>query len=335
MNLTKQQENQGNLLDKIISPIRSYLDQMESRFKEYVVSENPVIQEMIDYVFEKKGKRLRPALVFISANLDQDSNPQNIIDLSLCIELIHIATLVHDDVNDKSDLRRGIDTYNKKWGNTASVLFGDFLFARAFVILSQLGNLKIIQNLSKTTSEICEGEIMQNFLKTDYGITIDQYLKIIRYKTASLIAESCRLGAIITDQNVKVQDLLYRFGLNLGMAFQIYDDYLDFKGDQEKLGKPVLNDIMNGYITLPMIHLFNQFSNGDREKVYGLIEKDREANNLDHINSLLEEHQSLEYSLNMANDYVYKAISILEDIESRNLRKSLRQVADFIIQREY
>ncbi len=335
MNLAKQQENQSNLLDKIISPIKSSLDQMESRFKEYVVSENPVIQEMIDYVFAKKGKRLRPALVFISANINQDSKSQNIIDLALCIELIHIATLVHDDVNDKSDLRRGIETYNKKWGSTASVLFGDFLFARAFVILSQLGNLTIIQNLSKTTSEICEGEIMQNFLKTDYEITIDQYSQIIRYKTASLIAESCRIGAIITDQSVKVQDALYRFGLNLGMAFQIYDDYLDFKGDQSKLGKPVLNDIMNGYITLPMIHLFNQFSNGDREKVYKLIEEDRKANNLDHIKSLLKEYQCLEYSLNMANDYIYKAIDILDDMENDELRQSLRQVANFIIQRDY
>ncbi|MDH5681764.1 MAG: polyprenyl synthetase family protein, partial [Spirochaetota bacterium] len=258
-----------------------------------------------------------------------------IIDLGLSIELIHIATLIHDDVNDRSELRRGVDTYNKKWGNSSSVLFGDFLFCRAFVILAQMGNLQIIQNLSKTTSEICEGEIMQSFLKKNYEISIDKYFQIIRYKTASLIAESCRVGAIITDQDKETQECLYRFGLNLGMAFQIYDDFLDFHGNEELLGKPVLNDVVNGYITLPLIHLFNQKENGNREQIYNEIEEMQRDNNLHAIIELLEKSGSLDYSLNKAKSYVNQAQKELEPLNNDKLKNSLLEVAQFIINREF
>lgn len=328
-------ENNQTSIESILEPIQKPLGSIENRFKEYVRSDNPAIQEMVDYVFVKSGKKLRPSLVFITSMIWDSKNYDEIIDLALSIELIHIATLVHDDVNDFSELRRGIETYNKKWGNTASVLFGDFLFARAFVILSKLGNLKIIQNLSKTTSEICEGEIMQSLLKDEYEISVDKYLKIIRYKTASLIGESCRVGAVIAGMGEEVENVLYRFGVNIGMAFQIYDDYLDFYGDQKSLGKPVFNDIQNGYITLPVIHLLSQVANGKKDVFISKIKSQKDLNDLDGIKKMLDEHNSLKYTLDTANDYIRKANKELTDLKNETLKDYLSKASQFIVNRRF
>lgn len=335
MSSTTQKDEQVILLNAILEPIRKPLESLESRFKEHIRSDNPVIQEMVNYVFAKSGKRLRPALVFISSMIWDSSNYTQIVDLALSIELIHLATLVHDDVLDRSEQRRGIETYNKKWGNTPSILFGDFLFSRAFVILAQLGNLKIIQNLSKTTSEVCEGEIIQSFSKNNIDISLEKYLTIARYKTASLIAESCRVGALISGLGKENEEQLYHFGLNLGMAFQIYDDYLDFQADEKTLGKPILNDITNGCITLPIIHLLNQPSNGSRDQFLSNLNEINELDRISNIKKLLKQYHSLDYTLEMAKDYVNKAKNVIQNIQNPKLKEYLSKIAQFIVTRQF
>ncbi len=323
-------------LEELFELIKEPINTIEKRFKKLIYSDNPIIQEMIDYVFAQAGKRLRPALVFISSMIWKSDYYNKIIDIALSIELIHIATLVHDDVIDRSDLRRGIETYNKKWGSsTASVLFGDFLFSRAFMILTSLGNFKIIENLTRTTSEICEGEIMQSLLKESYDITVERYLNIIRYKTASLIAESCRIGVIYSNFGKDMENILYQFGLNLGMAFQIYDDYLDFNAKQEVLGKPILNDLDNGYITLPIIHLLNRTDNGQRGQIINKLNNYLLAKEYHKVRDLLNESNSLKYTLDTANNHVSKAVSYLDKVKDYELKMYLTEVAGYITARAY
>ncbi len=334
MNISSQQD-QPVLTHTLIENLKEPIKKIDSRFREHVQSENPVIQEMIDYVFAKKGKRLRPTLVFITSTIWDSDNPTALIDLALCIELVHIATLVHDDVIDSSDLRRGIETYNKKWGKTASVLFGDFLFSRAFTILSKLGNLEVIHNLAKTTSEICEGEVMQSLLKDGFNISIEKYIKIIQYKTASLIAESCRIGVTLSRMDKELEEQLYQFGLNIGMAFQIYDDYLDFHGKEEVIGKPILNDLANGYVTLPIIHLLDQASNGNRDQFITEILKGGDNINPQFLKSQLEKYHSLEYTLAAADKHIQNALDQLEKIKNPEIKLYLSEVAQYIIKREF
>ncbi len=324
-----------NKLKKILLPIEKPLENIENRFKEIICSENSVIQEMIDYLFKMKGKRIRPALIFIASKIWDSNKITTIVDIALSVELIHMATLIHDDVNDHSYIRRGMTTYNMKWGNSASVLFGDFLFSNAYLILNRIGNHEIIKNLSITTSQICEGEIIQNLHEKNFDMDIDKYLKIIKLKTASLIAESCRIGAIISEYDEEKIKLLYEFGLNLGMAFQIFDDYLDFKGESELMGKPVLSDILNGYCTLPLIHLFNCTNNKDKNDLVQLIDGYAKNNDLKKINDILDENQSLVYTLETANFYIKKSQDILYDLNDPMLKQYLIDITEFITNRQY
>lgn len=323
-------------LDKILQPIQSSLDQLENRFIHHIKSDNDLMQNMINYVFEKKGKMLRPSLVFITSKIWEVEDKTKLIDLALSIELIHIATLVHDDVNDKSGLRRGIETFNAKWGNTSSILFGDFLFSKAFTIVSSLENIDVIKNLSQTTSEICEGEIMQSFFKKNYEISLEKYNKIISNKTASLIAESCRIGGTLLSYSKDKMDILNNYGFNLGMAFQVYDDYLDFYGEKEVMGKPVMSDVLNGYMTLPIIHLFDSYnSENEKEDLLRELEYLKSSNDLEKIIGMLQEKDSLKYTLERAKYYIEEAKKNISSLKDMDLKNTLEQIANFVVDREY
>lgn len=293
------------------------------------------MKEMIDYTFVKKGKQLRPALVFFTSQNFQEGeiqkeNNSNIVDLALSIEMIHMATLIHDDVNDVSELRRGILTYNKKWEHPNPVLYGDFLFSRAFVILAQLGNLEVIQNLSKTTSQICQGEILQNLNTENHDVSVEEYINIISLKTASLIAESCRISSVLMRKKTFLQEQLYRFGYNLGLAFQIFDDYLDFTGEASVMGKDPFKDLMNSSLSLPMVHFISK--KGDEAKKE--LQRYREKKDRKEIQGLLQE--SLDFALSVAKQYIVKAQEELERIPDTHsqLKTVLEQISEFVVLRK-
>ena len=337
MSKDQQSNNYFTSLKSVLKPIFRPLEELEVYFFNSINSEDKPIQDMINYVFHKKGKLLRPSLVFLCSRIWKSSYYKEIIHLALSIEMIHIATLIHDDVNDRSELRRGIKTYHQKWGASASVLFGDFLFSHAFIILARLGNLKVIENLSETTSWICNGEIKQNFLTkkglSEEEINIDVYLDIVKKKTACLIGESCRISSVFTGESEEFKECLYQFGINLGMAFQIYDDYLDFQGDMNILGKPTLKDLDNNYLTLPMIYRLDEWS-GDRTDFYNYLkEYSQKKDGQKELQRFFKE--SLKKTLDLAKFYRDRAVMDLQLIKDEDLRNRLEEVAHFVIRREY
>jgi len=222
--------------------------------REVLQCNNPEIENILDYLLESSGKMLRPRLVFLSASMNPH-DPLLITDIAVAIELVHMASLIHDDVIDQSNLRRGRESINSRWGNQASVLTGDYLFAAAYSLINRHQQQQIIDLLSSTIQIMCAGEIKQLSLAYKLDISQEEYLEKTYGKTACLFAFCCKVGALASSMPEEGIHALENFGLCLGYAYQIIDDLLDFLSDSSKLGKPCGNDLLKGNITLPIIYL--------------------------------------------------------------------------------
>lgn len=265
----------------------------------------PFISQVGQHILLSGGKRIRPLLFVLSARMC-GCQGNHLADFSTIFEYLHAATLLHDDVVDAANVRRGITTANTIWGNQAVILVGDFLLAKALSLAVTTDKLKVLQVLAHTTTLMAEGEILQLLHARNLEISEEEYLEVIIRKTAALMAAACQIGAILGGMPEDREEALRQFGLNLGITYQLVDDILDFVGDEKELGKPVINDLKEGRITLPVIYALARADEPDREHLMALA-RDATPDKAADILAILARHQALDYAREQARSYTLKA----------------------------
>ncbi len=296
-----------------------------------------LIPQLAAHIVAAGGKRLRPLLTLAAARLcgypGRDGGTRH-VDLAACVEFIHTATLLHDDVVDESQLRRGLASANAVFGNKASVLVGDFLFARAFQLMVSDGSLKVLAILSKAAATIAEGEVLQLVTQNDLSTTEARYLEVIQGKTAALFAAACQIGAVVADRPEHEEAALAEYGMKLGIAFQLVDDALDYVADQATLGKTIGDDFREGKITLPVLVAF--LAGDELEKAFWqrTIEAlEQNESDLDHAMRLIADHGAIRVTLESAQRFVQEAKHALLVFPDSPIRRALADVADFTVLR--
>lgn len=298
-----------------------------------LTSDIALINQLGGYIIHSGGKRLRPTLVLLAARaLGYEGN--NHIKLAAIIEFIHTATLLHDDVVDASEMRRGQSTANAVWGNEASVLVGDFLYSRAFEMMVEVGSLRVMEILAKTTNTIAEGEVMQLLACNDPDITENQYLEVIRSKTAKLFEASAQLGAVLTHQASPVEAGMAAYGRHLGTAFQLIDDVLDYRADSRTLGKNIGDDLAEGKPTLPLIHALREGDKDQRALIRDAIENGG-LGKIDAVVAAIESTGSIAYTAALAEDEARRAQTALTAIPDSPYKKALLDLAHFSVHRNF
>ena len=303
------------------------LDKMGSRV--------PLIPQLAGHIIASGGKRLRPMLTLASARLCGYRGERQ-ISLAACVEFIHTATLLHDDVVDDSDLRRGRETANVLWGNQPSVLVGDFLFSRAFQLMVADGSLEVLKILSDASAVIAEGEVMQIQTANDLDTTEEAYLEVIQAKTAALFAAACRIGAVVPGRPQVEEDALESYGRHLGIAFQLVDDALDYSAQQATLGKTVGDDFREGKVTLPVLLAYRRGNDEERAFWRRCIENTQQQDgDLEHAIALMGRHNALSDTIERARHYANVARDELSVFTDGEARQSLTEVAEFCVSRAY
>lgn len=257
-------------LKKAFEPILGNLARVEERICAQARAFDPAIETYVSYAIQSNGKRLRPALALLAGGATGGILPEH-DDLATIVELIHAATLVHDDILDHADLRRGQPTANAKWGNSLAVLLGDCLFAHALRLSSSFEDARMCRRIADAASEVCSGEIIQTQRRFDLNLTVPDYFRILEMKTGALFAVATELGGLLNGASEQTQKGLHAFGLRLGTAYQIYDDCLDLAGDEAKAGKTLGSDLRRGKLTLPVLHLLQTSTATERTRLSELI----------------------------------------------------------------
>ena len=294
-----------------------------------------LIPQLASHLIAAGGKRLRPMLTLAAANLCGYTGTRH-IGLSACVEFIHTATLLHDDVVDESELRRGQESANAVWGNQASVLVGDFLFSRAFQLMVADGSLQVLKILSDASAVIAEGEVLQLMTANDPQASEEAYLEVIRSKTATLFAAASRVGAVVADRPNIQEEALESFGMNLGIAFQLIDDVLDYSAKQAQLGKTVGDDFREGKVTLPLILAWRRGSEEEREFWRRTIERlDQTDEDLETAIGLMTKHRSLTDTVERARHYASIAKDALGIFPDGDMKSAMLEVVDFCVERAY
>ena len=326
---------QTDLLTHIRQPIADDLKATDHLVCHELISRVPLIQTITQHIVNSGGKRLRPLLVLLSARAcgyQQDDNEHH--ELAAIIEFVHTATLLHDDVIDESKLRRGKATANAQWGNQASVLVGDFLYSRAFQILARRHNIPVMKCLADTTNAIAEGEVWQLMNQNNPDISIDDYYQVIHHKTAKLFASAAEIGAMIAGQNQATQKAMANYGLQLGMAFQILDDLLDYCSDAKTMGKNIGDDLAEGKVTLPLIYAMQHATPHQRDEIRHAI-TNASIDNFQSILQTLKTTKAIDYSRAQAQHYADQALVMLDHLEPSAYREALSQLVTFAIARSY
>ena len=294
-----------------------------------------LIPELAGHLIASGGKRLRPLLTLATSRLLGYQGRRQ-TKLAACVEFIHTATLLHDDVVDGSRLRRGRQSANTRWGNKPSVLVGDFLFSRAFELMVEDGSLKVLHILSTASSVIAEGEVMQLMTSNDTNTDEDTYLQVIDAKTAALFAAACQISAVIAERGETEEKALESFGRNLGIAFQMVDDVLDYSARQARLGKTVGDDFREGKITLPVILAFRRGDEDERRFWRRAMERmENQDRDLETAIALMAKHRALEDTIERARHYGAIAKDALEIFPASEVRNSLIGTVDFCVERGY
>jgi len=295
-----------------------------------------LIQKMSKYHLNSGGKRIRALLTMGSAKLGGYSGGERDINLAACVELIHSATLLHDDVIDESNVRRGIKTTNSIWGNQSSILVGDYLLSRCFEMMVEDGNLEVLKLLSSTSSKIAQGEVMQLEYKGEADLLEENYIKIIELKTAALFSAATKVGACISSLEKKKKDALESYGKNLGLAFQIADDALDYFSKENIFGKQIGKDFFEGKVTLPIIIVFQKSNAFERAFLTKIFKKEiRERKDFEDTLKLIKKYNALETTFKRAEYFVnvsYDALGIFENSEEKRI---LQNLTGFSLNRSY
>lgn len=295
----------------------------------------PLIPQLAGHIIAAGGKRLRPILTLATAKLCGYEGTRH-RKLAACVEFIHTATLLHDDVIDESNLRRGGPSANALFGNEASVLVGDFLFSRAFQMMVEDGSIDVLRILSNASAVIAEGEVLQLSTANNIATSEQAYLEVVRAKTAELFAAACRIGAVVNNRPSAEEEALRTFGLNLGIAFQIIDDVLDYSAEQQRLGKTVGDDFRDGKLTLPVILAIHRGSEAERSFWHRTLDETtiREGD-LEHAQELLKHHNALRDSVDRARHYGAIARDALGLFPDLPVRQALLDIVDFTVEREF
>ncbi|WP_020207823.1 polyprenyl synthetase family protein [Gilvimarinus chinensis] len=292
-----------------------------------------LVENIGHYLIEAGGKRLRPLMVLLAARALNYSGKQH-LDLAAIIEFIHSATLLHDDVVDTSTLRRGRPTANAQWGNAPSVLVGDFLYSRSFQMMVAIGNMDVMTILSDTTNVIAEGEVQQLINAKDPDLSEAGYIDVIHKKTAVLFAAACEVGAVIAGADQATRQALKEYGLQVGIAFQLVDDALDYKGDAETLGKNVGDDLAEGKPTLPLIYAMSRAPAAERDTIRNAI-SNGDASKLEEVVAIVESTGAMDYTLKAAEKAVQQAHAALEPLAATPYRQAMADIADFSLGRNH
>ena len=303
------------------------LQKVESLIEQKLKSDVDLIEKMSEHHLKSGGKRLRALLTLESAKLTGYKEDNRDINLAACVELIHSATLLHDDVIDESSLRRGVKTTNTIWGNQSSILVGDYLLSRCFEIMVEDGDLEILKLLSSTSAKIAQGEVLQLQHKGEADLLEDTYINIINLKTASLFSAATKTGACLAKSNEKEKNALESYGKNLGLAFQIADDALDYYAKEKLFGKEVGKDFFEGKATLPLIIIFQKGNDEERNFLSEILKKEtRNEDDFSETLALINKYKAVEASLKRAEYFVnvsYDALGIFSDSEDKKILQNL------------
>ena len=325
--------NSGTLLSEIMALVSDDLSAIKRHIENQIESDIPLIREIGRYIVDAGGKRLRPITLLLAArSLGYQGTAH--IDLGAVIEFIHTATLLHDDVVDKSDLRRGRKTTNAVWGNPASVLVGDFLYSRAFEMMVAVDRMAIMRIMAATTNRISEGEVLQLLNTHSPTVSETEYLETITRKTAKLFESSAQIGALLANAAPATESALAEFGLNIGISFQIVDDALDYRPGTDNIGKNTGDDLADGKMTLPLIHALRVCTPGDKELIEAAISVG-DRTQFDTIVAIIESTDSLAYTSRLARTYAAQAQQALELLPPSDYRNALSKLAEFAVSRTY
>ncbi len=312
------------------------LQKVENLIQEKLRSEVNLIQKMSNHHLRSGGKRLRALLTLESAKLTGYKEDKRDINLAACVELIHSATLLHDDVIDESELRRGVKTTNSVWGNQSSILVGDYLLSRCFEMMVEDGDLEVLKLLSSTSSKIAQGEVLQLQHKGEADLLEETYIDIINLKTASLFSAATKTGACLSGANEKEKKALESYGRNLGLAFQIADDALDFYAKEKLFGKEIGKDFFEGKVTLPMIIIFQKGNKEEKNFLNEIMRKEkRTEQDFSNTLSLINKYKAVEATFKKAEYFVnvsYDALAIFPDNEDK---KILQNLTSFSLNRSF
>lgn len=320
-------------METVIALLKDEMQAVESQFKKNLASDVKLVSQVGDYVLSSGGKRIRPMLLLLCARLCSYNGDKH-IELAGVVEFIHTATLLHDDVVDSANLRRGNRSANSVWGNQASVLVGDFLFAKSFSVMVGSESLKILQILSDTTTQLAEGEILQLINTCDLEVDEPRYLQVVRDKTAILIAAACQVAGVLAGVDETQEMALREFGLEIGTAFQLMDDALDYVADEEDFGKEKGHDLFEGKMTLPLIHAYSNSTELERVEISRIIEAEELVNqDLDYICALIDEKGGINYTRRKATERIERAKQQLNIFSDCEAKQALFTLADYVVSR--
>lgn len=324
--------------ETLLALVSEDLKHVNQTIVERMQSPVALIPQLAGHIVAAGGKRLRPMLTLASARMCGYEGGTDHVKLATCVEFIHTATLLHDDVVDESDLRRGQASANALWGNKPSVLVGDFLFSRAFELMVEVGSLPVLATLSRASAIIAEGEVHQLITANDTTTTEQAYLQVIQGKTAELFAAACKVGAVVAGRSEKEVEALYIYGMNLGIAFQLVDDYLDYSAKQEELGKAVGDDFREGKITLPVILAVLRGDGAERafwKRTLEDLDQAEDGSDLRRARDLMEKHGTLADTIKRARHYGDMARDVLGVFPDGPFKRALIDIIDFCIDRAY
>ncbi|MBK5969528.1 MULTISPECIES: polyprenyl synthetase family protein [Thiorhodovibrio] len=320
-------------LSSIRAPVRDDLTAVDGLILRRLQSDVVLINQIGHYIVGSGGKRLRPLLVLLAARACGYTGEHH-IDMAAIVEFIHTATLLHDDVVDGSELRRNRETANAVWGNEASVLVGDFLYSRAFEMMVDVGQMRVMDVLAHATNRISEGEVLQLLNTHDPDTTEARYMEVIERKTATLFEAGARLGAVLAETPRETEDALAAYGLHLGIAFQLVDDALDYGSDQETIGKNIGDDLAEGKPTLPVIRAMEVGTEDQRNILRQAIETGG-RDQMDQVGATIVATEALEYTVSLARSHAQSARDALAILPESDSRNSLLTTADFAVSRTY
>ncbi|MDR7483956.1 MAG: polyprenyl synthetase family protein [Armatimonadota bacterium] len=319
-------------LDRIYAPIAEDLRALSEMLHRELATDDPFIGELVGHVLGSRGKLVRPALALLSAAAAGGADEQR-LHLAGTVELIHIASLIHDDIIDAADLRRGMSTVNMLWGNQVAVLLGDYLFATAFDLVSRIRHPEVAPAIAMAAVAMSQAEIQAVRIGGEPYEDEATYYSIIEGKTARLFAAACRAGALIAGAPPAITGALEAFGLQWGMSFQITDDALDLTGNRQELGKPIGSDIDTGRVTLPVIVALRQASEADRQRLSALVRHPSGDGAQDELRALVDRYGGLRAALDSARRFADRARAALVDLPPSRAKNSLLDLADFVLVR--
>lgn len=313
--------------------IREELDRVEESLKDLSAAPNPLISEISHYLFQKKGKRIRPALLILCSKLLRYRGDDHIFMAAL-VEFIHTASLIHDDIIDNADRRRGLDSVHTRWGPNISVLLGDYLYIKTIGLSLESDYPGVVRILTDVSARMIDGELKEYALSGRLDTDEPDYLEIIGQKTASLFAAACQIGAVLGNATPEQERLLVDYGRDLGMTFQVIDDLLDFQGDEDELGKPVLSDLSEGRITLPIIYSLRNDGSANRRRLQTLMKKKRQSReSRKEILDIIKENGALDYTYQKAEEYSLRAREYISLFPDSAHREALSLLAEFVLNR--